>query len=469
MRRLPFWLKLMGAFLAVIMVAVGGVAILVNRSASSEFASYVNRGRMNRAQMVAPLFEDYFQQNGHWDGVASLAGSLAGAMAGHGMGRGMGATQAAGAVVGRFVVADPSGEIVADSAGTLVGKRLSPDDLGQGTPLVVGDQVQGYLLTGEFSDQPGGLEAEFLAGLDQALVLSALLAGGAALLLAILLSRGLSGPLRSLAAAAGQLAAGQRGLRVREAGSGEVALLGRAFNSMAESLEKQEALRRQLVADIAHELRTPLAVIRGNLEALLDGIYRPSPETIAPIHEETLLLTRLVEELRDLALAEAGQLPLHIAETNLVELVRGVLSGFAAQANERSITLELVLPKAEPGLVAVDAGRIRQVLSNLLANALRYTPQRGRVQVSVAQPSPAWVQVRVADNGPGIDPEDLPHVFDRFYRGDRARSRDGGGAGLGLAIARQWVEAHGGTIAAESAPGQGATFSFTLPVSGARS
>jgi signal transduction histidine kinase len=171
-----------------------------------------------------------------------------------------------------------------------------------------------------------------------------------------------------------------------------------------------------------------------------------------------------VDELRDLALAEAGQLPLHIESVNVVELARGVLSGFAAQANERSIALELVLTGAEPPPVAVDAGRIRQVLTNLLANALRYTPQRGRVQVSVAQKDAGWVEVRVSDNGAGIRPEDLPHVFDRFYRGDRARTRDGGGAGLGLAIARQWVEAHGGHIRAESVLGQGTTFAFTLPV-----
>jgi signal transduction histidine kinase len=468
MRGIPFWLKLLSAFLLVIIVAVGGVAILVNRSASTEFASYVNRGRVNRAQVLAPLFVEYYAETGSWTGVEALAGRLLVPGAHGGGGRGQGAMQTArGALhmADRLVVANPSGEIVVDSAGTLVGKRLSDKDLSYGAPLAVAGQIQGYLLVGEFSDQPGDLEAEFLASLNRALALSALMAGGAALVLAILLSRGLSGPLRSLAAAAGQLAAGRRGLRVRAAGGGEVALLAHSFNSMAESLEKQEGLRRQLIADIAHELRTPLAVIRGNLEALLDGIYRPSAETIAPIHEETLLLTRLVDELRDLALAEAGQLPLHIADTNPVELVRGVLSGFGARANERSITLELVLPEVEPPAVAIDAGRIRQVLSNLLVNALRYTPQRGRVQVSLAQISPGWLQVRVSDNGPGIGPDDLPHVFDRFYRGNRSRTRDGAGAGLGLAIARQWVEAHGGAIRAESVLGQGTTFAFTLPVS----
>ncbi len=469
-RGLPFWLKLLAAFLVVIVVAVGGVAVLANRSAANEFTNYVNRGRINRAWALAPSFQDYYQRQGSWQGVDDLARNLAPALGGRG--QGMGAGQGGPAAPGgtsmgpdRVLIAEPDGRIVADSAGSLAGERLNPADLQSGAPLTAGGEVRGYLLVGALSDPANSLEADFLRHLDQALLLAALLAGGAALLLALLLSRGLTGPLRQLATAAGQLASGRRGLRVEPSGGGEVTLLGRSFNAMAEALEQQEGLRRQLIADIAHELRTPLAVIRGNLEALLDGIYRPTPETIGPIHEETLLLARLVDELRDLALAEAGQLPLHVARVDLAELARGALAGFQAQANERSIELQLVLPPHELPAVEVDAGRIRQVLGNLLSNALRYAPQRGHIRVALQRISPNWVQVRVSDSGPGISQEDLPHVFDRFYRGDRARARNSGGAGLGLAIARQWVESHGGSIRVESVLGQGATFTFTLPVS----
>ena len=470
---LSFWLKLLIAFLAVIVVAVGGVAVLARHSASSEFSSYISRGRVFWAQALAPAFEEYYRQTSTWQGADDLARNLvllAGRFGSRGPARGGGAMQGAAragnpeSVLGRIVVTDPGGRIVADSAGILQGKRLSAEDLSYGAPLVVDGQIRGYLLVGEFVEQSDSLEAEFLRHLNQALLVASLLAGGAALLLATLLSRNLSGPLRRLAAAAGELAAGKRGLRVEATGGGEVGQLERSFNAMAAALEQQEALRRQLIADIAHELRTPLAVIRGNLEALLDGIYRPSTETLVPIHEEAMLLTRLVDELRDLALAEAGQLPLHVEPVDPVELVRGVLSGFQAQASERSIELPLVLPPKELPVVEVDPGRIRQVLGNLVSNALRYAPQRGWVRVALQQISPHWVQVRVSDNGPGISPEDLPHVFERFYRGNRARTREGGGAGLGLAIAKQWVEAHGGSIRVESA-GQGATFSFTLPVS----
>jgi two-component system OmpR family sensor kinase/two-component system sensor histidine kinase BaeS len=476
MRRVPFWLKLFGAFLAVVTAAVGGVAIVVNRSASSEFGSYVDRGRIFPAQILAPIFESYYEQAGSWQGAEELAHSLANRLYrtstrnprwewGARTGPPDRPAPAPPGTLERIVVTDADGRILVDSAATLLGKRLSEKDLRHGAPLFVDGEPGGHLLVGQFVDQDDSLEAEFLRSLDQALLLAALLAGGAALVLALLLSRSLSGPLQALAAAAGQLAAGKRGLRVGVGSGREVGLLARSFNAMAESLERQETLRQQMIADIAHELRTPLAVIRGNLEALLDGIYQPNAETILPIHEEALLLTRLVDELRDLALAEAGQLPLHLERVDPVELLRGVMAGFQAQANERSIELPLVLPPARLPAIEVDPGRIRQVLSNLLSNALRHTPQRGRVRVALQQISAHWVQVRVSDNGVGIDPQDLPHLFDRFYRGGRARTRDGSGTGLGLAIARQWVEAHGGSIRAESAPGQGTTFTFTLPIS----
>jgi signal transduction histidine kinase len=289
-------------------------------------------------------------------------------------------------------------------------------------------------------------------------VLPALLAEGAALLLGLALARGLAARLHALAGVAGEMAAGKRGLRAPADGSGEEAVLARSLNQMDEALERQDAHQRQLLADIVHELRTPLTVIRANLEALLDGIYRPNVETIAPIHAEAQQLARLVDELRDLALAEAGQLPLQTAPTDLTELARNVLSSFATQAHERSIALELAIPAQDLPLARIDAERIRQALGNLVGNALRSTPQRGRVTVALQAERGDWLLVRVSDNGVGISPEELPYVFGRSRR-------NAGGAGLGVAIARQWVEAHGGQIGAESVLGQGTTFRFTVPAS----
>jgi signal transduction histidine kinase len=219
-----------------------------------------------------------------------------------------------------------------------------------------------------------------------------------------------------------------------------------------------------MTADIAHELRTPLSVIQGNLEAVLDGVYPPDAEHIQPALDQAQLLARLVEDLRTLALAEAGQLSLDRQPTDVAELVKRVVASFEPKAADRRVTLSVDAPSSLPRIRA-DGQRIAQVLTNLLGNALRYTPQAGRADVRLSA-QPESILITVSDNGPGIAAEDLPHIFDRFYRADKSRSRDprsGGGSGLGLAIARSIVEAHGGRIWAESETGQGTTIAFTLP------
>jgi len=249
---------------------------------------------------------------------------------------------------------------------------------------------------------------------------------------------------------------------------------------MAGALAQAETLRRNLVADIAHELRTPLAVLQGHVEGLQDGVLSPTPPTLDRLHEETLLLTRLVDDLRELSLAEAGELKLERQPSDLGELLRRSVAAMQPQAAEKGVTLALDVAPDLP-LANVDADRIGQVMRNLLANALRYTTAGGSVTVMARQTEktrgtgvtgvtgevPALL-VAVADSGPGIAPDDLPHVFDRFYRADKSRSRASGGAGLGLAIVKQLVEAHGGRVWAESEVGKGATFKFTLPIVGAK-
>jgi two-component system OmpR family sensor kinase/two-component system sensor histidine kinase BaeS len=223
-----------------------------------------------------------------------------------------------------------------------------------------------------------------------------------------------------------------------------------------------------MVADIAHELRTPLTVVQGNLQAILDGVYPLEMAQVANLYDETRLLTRLVDDLHDLTLAEAGQLRLERAAVNLAALARTAIGQFSPVAEANGVKLALQADEDVPE-VQGDADRLAQVLSkipargrNLLSNALRHTPAGGQVAVHVGR-SGGQVQLQVADTGSGIAAEDLPHVFDRFYRGDKSRSRRGGGAGLGLAIARQLITAHGGQIAVASSLGQGTTFTITLP------
>jgi len=240
---------------------------------------------------------------------------------------------------------------------------------------------------------------------------------------------------------------------------GELAV---AFNQMIRELARADELRRNMTADVAHELRTPLSVIRGKLEGVLDGVYPATPEHLEPILDEILLLTRLVEDLHLMALAEAGQLALEKRPLDVGDLLRDAQVNFGPQADDRGVTLALDLPEALPQVMA-DWRRISQVLGNLLTNALRHTPPGGRVTLS-ARAIGGAVEVTVADTGAGIPPEDLPYIFERFWRGDKSRSRAGGGSGLGLAIARQLVEMHGGKIGVESTPGQVTRFTFTLPL-----
>jgi signal transduction histidine kinase len=220
-----------------------------------------------------------------------------------------------------------------------------------------------------------------------------------------------------------------------------------------------------MTADIAHELRTPLSVERAHLEALQDGIYPLTPENLGPILEQNGLLTRLVEDLRTLALADAGQLPMQRVPTDLPALLGRVVSRFEPQAITREIALELSPgPDARVPFprLALDPARIEQLLGNLLANALRHTPVGGKIRLDISS-SPAAVQVTVRDTGPGIPEDALPHIFERFYRADRARSRAEGGSGLGLAIARQIAQAHGGSLTAANHPQGGAIFTLSLP------
>jgi signal transduction histidine kinase len=266
-------------------------------------------------------------------------------------------------------------------------------------------------------------------------------------------------PLGDLIDAAEKVEAGNYAVRVRPRGPRELRSLARAFNSMSARLEGSEQQRQQLLADVTHELRTPLTVVQGNLEALLDRVYPADAEHLAPILDETRVLSRLVDDLRTLSIAEAGALTLHREPTDLTALVADAVASFRTQADGVGVALvtetAAALPQAD-----IDPVRLREVLSNLLANAIRYTPRGGTIRVGASQ-ADGRLSVFVRDTGPGIAVDALPHVFDRFYKSDESR-----GAGLGLAIAKSLVVAHGGQITATSEPGQGTEMRFTLPVSG---
>jgi two-component system OmpR family sensor kinase/two-component system sensor histidine kinase BaeS len=280
------------------------------------------------------------------------------------------------------------------------------------------------------------------------------------------------GTVAQVMAAADRVAAGDFTARVLEKEGrhgrrrGRFARLARSFNQMTAALQQADEQRRNLTADVAHELRTPLHIIQGNLEGILDGVYEPTPEHIQATLEETHLLARLVDDLHTLAQAEAGQLSLHLAPVDVTELLADVQTSFSGQAEEKGVALAVSFAGKPAALTMMgDAGRLDQVLGNLVANALRHTPTGGAIQLEARREEDSVV-IEVCDTGEGIAAADLPHLFDRFWRGDRARTRsDGSGGGLGLAIVKQLVEAHHGRITVRSTPGQGATFTLSFPAS----
>jgi two-component system OmpR family sensor kinase/two-component system sensor histidine kinase BaeS len=284
-------------------------------------------------------------------------------------------------------------------------------------------------------------------------------------------------PLADVMAAVEAVAEGDFTIRLREGAPGELGRLARSFNRMTAELARAEQQRRNLTADVAHELRTPLHIIQGNLEGILDGVYEPTPEHIAATLEETRMLARLVSDLQTLSLAEAGQLPLHPVSFPVAGLLSDVAASFSGQAAEAGVEIRVAMdngfeiaaspipqgensPAHKRGQLELyaDIDRLDQVLSNLVANALRHTPQGGQIVLRAAEVA-GGVRLEVHDTGSGISAEDIPFIFDRFWRGDRARARGAGaGSGLGLAISKQLVQASGGRIEVESQPGLGTTF-----------
>jgi signal transduction histidine kinase len=284
--------------------------------------------------------------------------------------------------------------------------------------------------------------------------------------------RSWAAPLADIMDAAEEVATGNLQVRVHERGSRDFQRLASSFNRMTEELARTDQQRRNLTADVAHELRTPLHIIQGNLEGILDGVYAPTPEHIDATLQETRTLARLVDDLRTLSLAESGQLPLHPETVEVHDLLADVATSFSPQAESAGVQLCVELDETTPATLYGDPGRLDQVLNNLVGNALRHTPPHGRITLAArglqngeTASGDDQVELTVADTGDGIPAGDLPFIFDRFWRGDRARThKEGTGSGLGLAITAQLVRAHGGTITVASTPGHGTTFTITLPV-----
>lgn len=440
------------AFIIVILIAVVTVAALVGQYTSTEFRRYAAL-YSNRAQNLALALTGYYAAHGGWDGIQEALPSLT--TPGRGAGRQAGGNW-------DYRVADAHRTVVADSNGLPQG-QLSAAEAQQALPLTVGNQVVGYLAvdrqTGNaLLDAPAEL---FLKRVQEALVWGGLIAFVAALLAAGLLMRSVITPLRELTRTAQKIAEGDLSARARVQGRDEIANLAQTFNAMTANLQRAHEMRKAQTADIAHELRNPLTVLQGTLEALADGVYEPTPDNIQPALDQVRTLNRLVDDLRTLAQADAGELRLEKQPLDLRAWLSRAIEAYRDPLAQKGVALHLTLAEHLP-MINADYERLTQAINNILSNALRYVPAGSEVRVTLAEQA-GGALIRIADNGPGVPPEALPRLFERFWRGDLSRSRATGGSGLGLAIVRHIIEAHGGRVWAEPTPGGGLTIALWLP------
>ena len=441
------WFRLLLAFAVIIVVTVGTIYLFVSQRIAVEMENYEQLSAQYRSdQILSRLYIHYWRQGQSWEGVQLVVEDTSRVSGTH------------------IILTGVNETVIADSQRTLLGEYYNPDASDSPLEMFLLEEFLGrvYISPDPKAEPYVAPFRRLSASINRSLFLGGSLAIVIALLLTFVLSRRMSSPIGVLANAARRLGQGDLSQRVQFQGKGEVKVLAQAFNSMATDLEHAEQLRRNLVADVAHELRTPLSNIQGYLEAIRDRVVKPNAVTIRSLNEETALLSRLVDELQELSLVEAGELKLIYQAEDIAKLVKQAVTPWQPQVAAREISLSLDLPDNLP-LVDIDWQRVNQVLHNLLENAVAHTHKGGTITVA-ATAQGDWVEVCISDTGEGIPAEDLPNIFERFYRVDKSRARVTGGSGLGLTIAKRLVEAHDGKIAVQSELGKASRFSFTLPI-----
>ena len=443
--------RLVLGFALVLALALASVSFYVGYAAEQEVGRFENRRETaitaRVQQVMARMYSDR-RNPAQVQAVLEQAGRLSGR---------------------RIILQDPNGEVVGDSHLRIDPRRQRPTTESGPVPILVAGREVWSLFVATDTDPDGIPEpavASLVSTVNESLIWTGVAAGALGVLLVSILSRRLLSPITTLGEVAQHLGSGDFSKRAPTEGAGELRQLSLTFNSMAANLEDAERQRRNLVADVAHELRTPVSNIQGYLEALKDGLLQPDEATIATIHGQVIHLGHLVEDLRLLAQAEAGALQLNRIPGRMQDVLRVCVEAVRPRAEAKGITLNLEAVDLMP-MVEMDGTRISQVVNNLLENAIIHTPDGGSITVSVGYSGTTgseMVRVAVADSGPGIQSEDLARVFDRFFRADPSRARATGGVGLGLTIAKQLVEVHGGTIHVESIVPTGARFVFELPV-----
>lgn len=449
--------KLILAFLSIGIISVATIFLTARWNTRAEFIRFLTEQNQND---LVEAFANYHLQTGSWDAVEIIVYQQNNPP---GPGRGMGHDY--GRMSRPFILADQNGQVIFSNFRNLrPGARISAADLETGTPIKEDGKVIGILISPQMPYEGQPRELEFIETINRILFYGALIGAVIALLLGIFLSRALTRPIRELTRATHAISEGDLSQQVPVRSSDELGELAQAFNKMSTELSRSVNTRKQMTADIAHELRTPLSLILGHAEAVHDGVLPPTRENFEIIREEATRLEHLINDLRTLSLADAGELSIAPQTIEPQRLLQEIASLYQYQTQRKNISLELDIATPTPN-IEVDPGRMTQVLTNVLDNAMRHTSEGGRIVLSARQ-AEDHVELAVQDSGPGLSAENLERIFERFYRTDASRQRDGavpGGSGLGLAIAKSIVQAHNGQLSAESDPGKGLRVMIKLP------
>ena len=441
--------KLILAFLLVSLFSSGVIVASTRIATNREFDKFVN-DRYEK-ELVDEL-EIYYNENRTWDGIE---GTFVPFDRNH--------SRQAEPQIFFFSIADTTGRILVPGNRYVTGEVVSPEILNLGTQIQFENKTVGILLYDTASDR-SPMEAEFIHRMNNSIFLSGVGTVILALILGTILSRTITRPIRELTVATKKMADQKFGHTVPVHSKDEIGDLAKSFNKMSEDLSRSFNLRKQMTADIAHELRTPLSLIIGHAEAVHDGVLPPSAGNFEIIREEAERLEQLVNDLRTLSLADAGELSLDFQSVDINKLLGDIKAHYMIPFNQKRISLNLELAPVKQSVTAnLDPIRFSQVLTNILDNALHYTPENGRVDIS-ARKVDDHIEIAIQDSGEGVTPEEAAHLFDRFYRADESRTRDDGGSGLGLAIAKSIIEMHKGKIWAESERGKGLKVLIMLPL-----
>jgi len=469
MRSTSLHTRLTLSYLLVILIPVALMVLLANRITANRFQGLATSVGLRYARVLAPVFANYYERNGSWEGIDDMLQRFEQIARGRDRDpmnqrfQGLLPVVQNALMDERLIILGRNGEIIADSGIDGEPLKLTEKDKRNGVPIVIssGEDV-GTLFVASSLGALRPYQSAYLRQVSLWIVAAGVLAALVGLLISTLQSRRILKPVKALVQASRLVAAGDYSQQVPVEGQDELSEMAISFNSMVKEMDEQQSLRRRSMADIAHELRTPLSVLQIDLESIKDGLTDPSPPVIDRLKAEVDHLNHLVEDLRMLSLVEAGELQLEIQPVKMGELIQYVQQRIENTAQAKGIELISEIPEKVDLMVRGDSQRLAQVLFNLLLNALQHTPRGGRVSTSAEQLG-REVRVSITDNGEGIPQQDLPHIFERFYHSDLARSRITGGTGLGLAIAHSLIDAHGGRIWVQSEEGKGSTFIFSLP------